>query len=148
VAATAKEDYLAGEFSIIGGDEEFCEKAFTIIEKSQTKINNKLFCSIQEAAMIKYTINSFLATKVIFMNQIKQVCTKIDADYNKIVDGIKFDERLGTSHFSAPGPDGKYGFGGACFPKDTKALSYMSKSLDEPFTLLDKAIEINNKIRN
>jgi UDPglucose 6-dehydrogenase len=148
VAATAKEDYLAGEFSIIGGNVEQCEKAFEIIEKSQTKINKKLFCKIEEAAMIKYTINSFLATKVVFMNQIKDICDLIDADFSNVINGVKFDNRLGKSHFDAPGPDGKYGFGGACFPKDTKALSYMSASLGESFTLLDKAIEINNQIRN
>ena len=148
VAATAKEDYLSGEFSIIGGRSEYCEKAFAIIEKSQTKISKKMFCSIEEAAMIKYTINSFLATKVVFMNQIKEVCDSIGADFYNVINGIKFDDRIGTSHFDVPGPDGKYGFGGACFPKDTKALSHMSETLGKPFTLLDEAIEINNKIRN
>jgi len=148
VAATAKEDYVLGEFSIIGGKIDYCEKAFLIIEKGQTKLNKKLFCTIEEASMIKYTINSFLATKVIFMNQIKDLCTSINADYANVVKGIKFDPRLGTSHFDVPGPDGKYGFGGACFPKDTKALSYMASKLEKPFALLDKAIDINNKIRN
>lgn len=148
VAATAKEDYLKGEFSIIGGQEDYCKKAFEIIQKSQTNINKKLFCKIHEAAMIKYSINSFLATKVVFMNQIKNICNSIDADFNEIIKGIKFDQRLGTSHFDVPGPDGKYGYGGACFPKDTKALSYMAQYLGNPFTILDTAIEINNRIRN
>lgn len=148
VAATAKEDYLSGEFVIIGGHTEYCEKAYDIVIQSQININKKMFCSIEEAAMMKYTINSFLATKVIFMNQIKAICDSIDADFNKVVNGVKFDTRLGTSHFDAPGPDGKYGFGGACFPKDTQALAHMATMLANPFTLLNKVIEINNKIRN
>ena len=147
VAATAKEDYLSGEFSIIGGNAEYRDRAYQIVKSSQKNINNKLFCNIEEAAMIKYTINSFLATKVIFMNQVKEICDSINADFNTVITGVKLDQRLGTSHFSVPGPDGKYGFGGACFPKDTSALSYMASSLGKSFTLLDKAIEINNKIR-
>lgn len=148
VAATAKEDYLAGEFCIVGGLQQWVDKAYNIIIQSQTKVSKKLVCSISEAAMIKYTINSFLATKVVFMNQIKNLSDAIGADFDKVIEGIKFDTRLGNSHFSVPGPDGKYGFGGACFPKDTMALYHMSTSLDRPFTLLDKVIEINNKIRN
>jgi len=148
VAATAKEDYLNGEFCIIGGEESYSKIAVGIIQQGQKNIKNILFCNIEEASMIKYSINSFLATKVVFMNQIQKICKAINADYNTVVDGIKFDNRIGTSHFQVPGPDGKYGFGGACFPKDTQALEYMAKELNESFTLLEKAIEINKTLRN
>lgn len=148
VAATAKEDYLSGEFCIVGGHEEYADRAYLIICQSQTKVKEKLICDIKEASMIKYTINSFLATKVIFMNHIKEISNLLGTDYNKIIKGVKFDPRLGTSHFDVPGPDSKYGFGGACFPKDTSALSYMSMSLGKSFELLDTAIKINKNIRN
>jgi UDPglucose 6-dehydrogenase len=74
------------------------------------------------AEMVKYFTNCFLATKVSFSNEIKQICDKIDVDYDKVVEYALYDQRLGKSHFSVPGPDGKFGFGGSCFPKDLNAL--------------------------
>jgi nucleotide sugar dehydrogenase len=148
VAATAKEDYLNGQFAIVGGDEEHCKKALVAIKLGQTKITNSKFCSIQEAALAKYTINSFLATKVIFMNQMKLLADKLNADYNVITECIQMDSRIGRSHMSVPGPDGKYGFGGACFPKDTSAINYLSKELGADFTLLEEVIRTNKLIRD
>jgi len=148
VAATAKEDYLKGQFAIIGGKEEYCKKALEVIKLGQTKITNFKFCSIQEAALSKYTINSFLATKVIFMNQIKLLADKLDADYNVVANCVQLDSRIGNSHMSVPGPDGKYGFGGACFPKDTSAIAHLSKTLGVDFTLLEEVIRTNILIRN
>jgi UDPglucose 6-dehydrogenase len=74
------------------------------------------------AEMVKYFINCFLATKVSFSNEIKQICDKIDVDYDKVIEYALYDNRLGKSHFSVPGPDGSVGFGGSCFPKDLNAL--------------------------
>jgi UDPglucose 6-dehydrogenase len=148
VAATAKEDYINGEFAVIGGDLEYCKKALYIIKLAQNKIRNYKFCSIQEAALTKYTINSLLATKVMFLNQLKQVSDKIGADYNIIAQCITMDTRIGSSHVSVPGPDGLYGFGGACFPKDTSALCHLSDSVDIDFTILKEVIRSNKKIRN
>ena len=148
VAATANEDYVNGEFAIIGGNYEFCQLALDVSRLAQTKIKNYKFCSIQEAALAKYTINSFLATKVMFLNQLMILSNKLEADYNVIADCIKLDLRIGNSHTSVPGPDGKYGFGGACFPKDTSALNYLAKSLDVDFSILNETIIANKKIRN
>jgi len=74
------------------------------------------------AEMVKYFINCFLATKVSFSNEISQICEKINVDYDKVVEYALYDTRLGKSHFSTPGPDGKMGFGGSCFPKDVNAM--------------------------
>ena len=82
------------------------------------------------AEMVKYTANCFLATKVSFANEIKQVCESIDIDYDKVVEYATYDNRLGISHWKVPGPDGKRGFGGSCFPKDINALIYFAKNLD------------------
>ena len=72
--------------------------------------------------LIKYTLNSFLATKVSFMNEIKMVCDKIGANWEDLIEGFTGDSRIGDSHINVPGPDGELGFGGKCFPKDINAL--------------------------
>ena len=81
------------------------------------------------AEMVKYTTNCFLSTKVSFANEMKQICDKIDVDYDKVIEYATYDERLGKSHWSVPGPDGHYGFGGSCFPKDINALISLSDDL-------------------
>jgi UDPglucose 6-dehydrogenase len=82
------------------------------------------------AELVKYTTNCFLATKVSFANEIKQVCDSLDVDYDKVVEYAIKDKRLGGSHWSVPGPDGLLGFGGSCFPKDLNALLSKAYELD------------------
>jgi len=81
------------------------------------------------AEMVKYMTNTFLATKVSFANEIKMICDEIDIDYDKVVEYSTYDDRLGKSHWAVPGPDGKLGFGGSCFPKDLNALIHLSNFL-------------------
>ena len=76
--------------------------------------------------MVKYFSNTFLATKVSFANEMKMICDKLSIDYDKVVEYSTYDERLGKSHWAVPGPDGKLGFGGSCFPKDINALVVLS----------------------
>ena len=66
--------------------------------------------------------NSFLATKVSIMNEFKILANKIGADWNKALHGFAVDGRIGETHMDVPGPDGKLGYGGTCFPKDVNAL--------------------------
>lgn len=88
------------------------------------------------AEMVKYFINCFLATKVSFANELKQICEHTDIDYDKVVEYALYDERIGKSHFSTPGPDGRRGFGGSCFPKDINAMITFASSLNvEPLVL-------------
>ena len=82
------------------------------------------------------------------MNQLKTIADKSNADFDIIKECIKLDTRLGNSHFDVPGPDGQNGFGGACFPKDTSALAFYSKLINEQFTVLEEVIAVNNKVRN
>jgi len=147
VAATAKKDYVNGQFSIIGGGIEYCNLAYKIILLGQPKATLHKFCSIEEASLSKYAINTFLATKVIFMNQLKQLSDALNIEYNVIKECINFDSRIGHSHMLVPGPDGKIGFGGACFPKDSEALLYESKELGVELSLLDEAVHVNKKLR-
>ena len=99
--------------------------------------------SLKEAAMIKYGINTFLATKVTFFNQLADVCEAAGARSHTVINAIGLDERVGSSHTKVPGFDGKKGFGGACFPKDTSALI----NAYEGFTLLEECVRINNNYR-
>ena len=97
-----------------------------------------------EAAFIKYAINSFLATKVTFFNQLYDAAMELDASFNNIISGLEMDARLGKSHMRVPGYDGKMGFGGACFPKDVSAFVKEFKG----FTLLEEVVKINNDYRS
>lgn len=74
------------------------------------------------AEMVKYFCNCFLATKVSFANEMRQICEQKNIDYDKVVEYSLYDKRIGKTHLSTPGPDGRYGFGGSCFPKDVNAI--------------------------
>ncbi len=78
--------------------------------------------SYETAELIKYMSNCFFATKVSFMNEMYQIAEKIDANWEEAIDGFVADGRIGHSHMNVPGHDGKFGFGGSCFPKDIQAM--------------------------
>ena len=99
------------------------------------------------AEMVKYFINCFLATKVSFANEMKQVCDKIDVDFDKVVEYALYDDRIGNSHLSVPGPDGHVGFGGHCFPKDLNALIYIAKDCGIDPAVLMSVWKKNNEVR-
>ena len=111
---------------------------------------NFIFTDHATASLVKYSINSFLATKVLFFNQLKDIFEGSNAGggWESFINLIKLDQRIGISHMDVPGHDGKKGFGGACFTKDTAALVEYSKSIDKEFSLLAKVISINNEIRS
>ena len=99
----------------------------------------------ETAEMVKYFTNCFLASKVIFANQMYEMCKAANIDYDKVVEYALYDKRIGTSHLSVPGPDGDLGFGGHCFPKDLAAMIYFAKSHDlYPNFLM--AVEESNSI--
>jgi nucleotide sugar dehydrogenase len=98
------------------------------------------------AEMVKYFTNCFLATKVSFANEVKQICDAHKIDFDKVSEYALYDQRIGKTHLSVPGPDGKNGFGGSCFPKDLNALIHFAlESGIEPKILLaiwDKNLEV------
>ena len=149
VAATANEDYRNGHFAFIGGsDDEYTRKAEEVIRAAQRNLLDVKFCTITEAALAKYTINTFLATKVAFMNQVYDLANALGVDYNNLVGLVESDKRIGTSHMRVPGPDGSRGFGGACFPKDTSALVFEACRAEVDMSVLWAAVQSNKKIRN
>ena len=98
---------------------------------------------MEEASLVKYGVNTFLATKVLWFNQFFDVVENENANYNKIISAIATDQRIGSSHTLVPGFDNKRGYGGACFPKDTNAFSTFAPA----FSILKKVIEENNNYR-
>jgi len=147
-AANAVRDYATGTFAIIGGRVmAYKREAERLIKLGQRDLISVSYCSIGEASLAKYAINCFMSTKVIFMNELKQLADKCNLDYNKIATMIKADKRIGNSHMQVPGPDGQYGFGGACFPKDTSALLKFAEQQGIPLNVLDAAVKKNTILR-
>ena len=83
----------------------------------------------ETAEMIKYMNNCFFATKVSFLNEMYQIAEKCNVNWEQAVDGFVADGRIGHSHLNVPGPDGKFGFGGSCFPKDVQALRNFAEDI-------------------
>lgn len=100
------------------------------------KHNDIYFCPSKEAELTKLTRNVFLATKVSFFNEIYDYCEKEEVDFNTVAELVSLDGRIGPSHTQVPGPDGKKGYGGTCFPKDVSSLNYqMDKIGMEPYII-------------
>lgn len=147
-AADANRDYLNGSFVFIGGRvPAYVKEAERIIRLTQQNLKSVTHCTIAEAAMAKYTINTFMATKVVFMNEIEALCSKTGVDYNKVAKMVTQDLRIGSSHMRVPGPDGTYGFGGMCFPKDTSALLKYAEQSGVSMNVLDAAVKKNTLLR-
>jgi len=145
-AATAVEDFANQQNMILGGDDPdgFWHNLF---RESLTKLQTVFYCTIEEAAMMKYSINAFLSVKVIFFNQLYDMCQAGNIDYATVVSLLQLDDRIGRSHMQVPGPDGARGFGGICFPKDTNAFIQYADKLSVSNTLVESAIKYNKKIR-
>jgi UDPglucose 6-dehydrogenase len=97
--------------------------------------------------MVKYIINSFLATKVVFMNEMCQLAEINGYNWNKIRGMISKDPRINISHTQVPGPDKQFGFGGMCFPKDTSALIFYAENLNITLNVLKEAVKKNMLLR-
>ena len=99
-----------------------------------------LFTDIESAELIKYASNAFLALKISFINEMSDLCEKVGANVQMIAKGMGLDNRIG-SKFLHPGP----GFGGSCFPKDTRALYASFKKNNVKSTLVKSVIEFNEQ---
>jgi len=99
------------------------------------------------AEMVKYTTNTFLSTKVSFANEIYEICQRVGADYDKVIEYATLDERLGESHWGVPGHDGDFGFGGHCFPKDLSALLYVARKQGSIHNVLEATQKTNDEVR-
>ena len=121
------EDFRNQSRIIIGGERPATTKlrqVYSLLFPDATIVKT----GSKTAEMVKYMTNTFLATKVSFANEMYEICERLGIDYDKVVEYAIYDERLGKSHWAVPGPDGKMGFGGSCFPKDINALIELSKN--------------------
>ncbi len=131
---------------IVGGDNTSATKVCDIYKNVFPSIPI-LKTDSAAAEMVKYFTNCFLATKVSFSNEIRQICEKLNIEYKSVVQLALKDERIGKTHFASPGPDSKYGFGGSCFPKDINALIAVAESLGLEPHVLRAAWQKNLEVR-
>jgi UDPglucose 6-dehydrogenase len=141
-------DFANAKWLIVGGTVSAHQReAIRICKMLQVNLTHIELCGIGEAAFVKYSINSFLALKVVFMNELNQLAVTHNYDWKHLAYLIKMDERIGHSHTQVPGLDGHYGFGGGCFPKDTNALLKYAESLGINLNTLDSAVKKNTLLR-
>ena len=144
VAKTAVRDFLSPTRQIVG----YTEKSKDQSEKVMHLLPPAPFSRIMpatEAEMVKYFGNTFLPMKVIFANQLYDLCKKIGIDYEIVKEAGAADERIGPSHLEIF-HEGYRGYEGMCFPKDVKALIDFSERAGAPFELLKKVDEINGRL--
>jgi UDPglucose 6-dehydrogenase len=142
---------------ILGGPRPYINTVRNVFMRAFPKVPI-VKTSSTTAEMVKYTANCLLAIKVSFANELSQICEALDkdnlnVDYDKVVEYVKFDTRLGSTHWAVPGPvpthDGRYvkGFGGHCFPKDINALMSVARQYGIDPKVMQAAWDKNLEVR-
>ncbi|HLF86194.1 MAG TPA: UDP-glucose/GDP-mannose dehydrogenase family protein [Nitrospiria bacterium] len=140
---SAIEDFMRPDRVVIGAESQQAIAIMKDLYRPLYLIETPfLITDVPTAEMIKYASNSFLATKITFINEVANLCEKVGADVRMVAKGMGLDGRIG-SKFLHPGP----GYGGSCFPKDVLALSKISRDKDYDFKILKSVIEANNRQR-
>ncbi|URT70236.1 UDP-glucose dehydrogenase family protein [Cytobacillus firmus] len=131
-------DFFNGDRIVIGTESR---EAAAIMEKIYLPLKIPIMkTDTRSAEMIKYASNAYLATKISFINEIAEICEKVGANIEEVAYGIGQDKRIGP-HFLQTG----IGYGGSCFPKDTKALVQIAGNVKHKFELLESVIKVNNR---
>jgi UDPglucose 6-dehydrogenase len=135
----AVEDFMKPDRVVIGTSSEKAKKVLGELYAPFVRQGNPvIYMDERSAELTKYAANSFLATKISFMNEIAQLCEKLGADVDKVRKGMGSDDRIGR-RFLFPG----IGYGGSCFPKDVQALAKSSHTVDYKFKILEAVMEVN-----
>lgn len=137
---TAVRDTMHPDRIVIGAESP--EAAAELARLHEPLTDRILVTDIRSAEMLKYAANAFLATKISFINEIANICEKVGADITRVAEGMGYDSRIGP-HFLRPG----IGYGGSCFPKDTRALIQIAGNVDYEFKLLRSVVEVNRSQR-
>ena len=145
--ANAVSDFENQNRIILGGNKKSTTKLKPIFAKVFPKAHI-IKTGSSHAEMVKYVTNAFLATKVSFANEMYQICEGLEIDYDKVIEYVLHDERLGKSHWAVPGPDGDFGYGGHCFPKDIRALIKVAESIKLHPNMLIATNTKNEQVRN
>jgi UDPglucose 6-dehydrogenase len=142
------QDYLGAEYFVLGGEYNWCVEARKVIQHSTKQSYEQfLIVPIKVAALYKYMMNCYLATKVTFMNDFKTLADAHNIEWNDLKYLADADSRIGRSHMNVPGDNGEYGWAGACFPKDVSAIIEEAIDLNVDFELMDRVESINKKHR-
>ena len=137
----AVEDFMKPDRIVVGVESERAQKTMNKLYATFVRSGNPIvFMDIKSAELTKYAANAFLATKITYMNEIANYCEKVGANVDDVRMGMGLDERIGK-RFLFPG----IGYGGACFPKDVKALYKSGKDAQHHFAILDSVIEVNEQ---
>ena len=133
---TAVQDTLHASRIVIGAEDEFAKSV--MLRVYQDFEAPKLVTNRKSAEMIKYASNDFLALKISYINEIANLCELVGADIEDVTAGMGYDSRIGNKFLKAG-----IGYGGSCFPKDTKALHWLANSYDYEMKTIKAAIEVN-----
>jgi UDPglucose 6-dehydrogenase len=140
--ATWQADSIAPKFLVLGG-----EPAETFADLLTDYKGSAFITDPMEAMVAKLSTNTFLAMKVIFANQVAQLCQSVGADYNIVKVMLENEGRLGSSHWSVPGSDGTVGFSGKCFPKDVQTFETALVRAGIHVDLARAITDLNNEMR-
>ncbi|MEO7539932.1 MAG: UDP-glucose/GDP-mannose dehydrogenase family protein [Pyrinomonadaceae bacterium] len=140
----AIEDFMRPDRVVIGSNEETAVAIMKDLYRPLYLIETPIvITSLESAELIKYAANAFLATKITFINEIANLCDAIGCDVHDVARGIGMDNRIGRK-FLHPGP----GYGGSCFPKDTRALTTVADQFNVETRIVDAVIEANDRQRD
>lgn len=135
----AVDDFMKPDRVVIGAESEKSIKLMTKLYAPFVRQGNPvIFMDVRSAELTKYAANSFLATKITFMNEIANLCEVLGADVDMVRKGIGTDSRIGNRFLFAG-----IGYGGSCFPKDVQALAKSSKEVDYDFKILNSVMDVN-----
>lgn len=143
-AKFAAEDFAFPDKNIVGYTRKYpqlAEEVAKILPRANT-----LICKATEAEMIKYMLNSYYAMKVIYSNEIYDLCEKLGVDYDMVKEGFVMDKRVNDSHFNVMHGI-KRGVGGACLPKDATAFVKRAEELGVDLSLIRQVLKANEKYR-
>lgn len=143
----AKWDFVNAAQVVIGSDEKEAAVKVENLYKKRFSSMNYLVTDTTTSEFIKYMLNCFFSVKLSFMNEMNQVGSSFGVIWEDAVRGLVSDSRVGDSHVTVPGPDGKFGFGGHCFPKDLNAMIKFAERLGVDPKVLSAAWEKNLQVR-
>ena len=140
--------YMSSSYFVLGGSADWCLRAQDVLQARMPLARDRyVITDIRTAALYKYMMNSYLATKVTFMNEFYDLARALAVDFQDLVTLAGLDPRLGRSHMLVPGPDGRRGWGGACLPKDVSAVIRLAQEHDLGFELMCSVSNINKQHR-
>ena len=144
----ARLDFINTSRIVLGSNKEVAIKMVENLYKLRFPYTKIIKTDFGTAQLIKYMANCFFATKVSFMNEMYQICSAIDGDWDKAMEGFITDGRIGNSHIDVPGHDGDMGFGGKCFPKDLNAMIKKAEELGINPEVMKGAWRKNTEVRS